>query len=321
MLYGRHNPSRIDSRRRDAAPTLKRCITPARIAALVFIGSVALSCRSRPPAAEAPAPAPPPPPPAVSAPAPVQSGTFPSSSEVACLPNPDRGPVVLRDEPSSRSSAVATLGSNGRLVKVNARSVKGDGDWVQVRYDQRSGWVDGASVVCRLTPAQAREVIAPEADAVLNALAARNMADLAKHVHPVKGLRFSPYVDVDPRRAVVLSAGELLSALNDAKPRRWGSEDGSGEPISRTFARYYERFVYDKDFAGAGEKRFNEFGKKSTTRPNLWEIYPNAIVVEAHVPGRKPEAEGMDWSSLLLVFEQHDARWYLSALVHDQWTV
>ena len=321
MLYGRHNPSRIDVRRRNVAPTLKRGVTPARMAVLLFIGCVALSCRSQPPAAEAPAPAPAPPPPAVSAPPPVQAGPSPPSPEAACLPDPDRGPLVLRDEPSSRATAVATVGSNGRLVKLNARSVKGDGDWVQVRYDQRSGWVDGDTVVCRLTPAQARQVIAPEVDAVLNALAAKNMAELATHVHPVKGLRFSPYVDVDPRRAVVLSAGELPSALDDAKRRRWGSEDGSGEPILRTFARYYERFVYDKDFAAAGEKRFNEFGKKSTTRSNLWEIYPNAIVVEAHVPGRKPEAEGMDWSSLLLVFEQHDARWYLSALVHDQWTI
>ena len=101
-----------------------------------------------------------------------------------------------------------------------------------------------------------------------------------------------------------------------------GAARTAPESRSRSsFADYYKRFVYDRDFASAPEKRINEFGRKSTTRPNIWEVYPNAIVVEAHVPGSKPESEGMDWSSLLLVFEQHDSRWYLTALVHDQWTV
>lgn len=73
-------------------------------------------------------------------------------------------------------------------------------------------------------------------------------------------------------------AAQLPKSLEDAKPRRWGSEDGSGEPISSSFADYYKRFVYDRDFASAPEKRFNEFGRKSTTRPNIWQVYSNAIV-------------------------------------------
>jgi hypothetical protein len=39
------------------------------------------------------------------------------------------------------------------------------------------------------------------------------------------------------------------------------------------------------------------------------------------VPGAKPEYAGLDWASLLLVFEQYESRWYLVALVHDQWTI
>jgi len=183
------------------------------------------------------------------------------------------------------------------------------------------GWVNGTTVICRFTPAQAAQVIGGEVEAVLGALQDRNMAELSNHVHPIKGLRFSPYMDIDVKRSVVLTAAELPAALEDARPRRWGSADGSGEAISRSFADYYKRFIYDRDFAGAREKRFNEFGKTSTTRPNIWEVYPNAIVVEAHVPGTKPESEGMDWASLLLVFEQQDSRWYLCALVHDQWTI
>ena len=240
-----------------------------------------------------------------------------------CVPAHDRTqPMVIRAEPSVKSGVVATVaGTDSGLVRLDTRTMRGDGDWIQVRYDGRVGWADGALVTCRFTPVQAKQVIAGEVEEVLNALKARNMPALSKHVHPVKGLRFSPSVDIDPKRSVVLMAAQLPTSLEDAKPRRWGSEDGSGEPISSSFADYYKRFMYDRDFASAPEKRFNEFGTKSTTRPNIWQVYPNAIVVEAHVPGTRPESEGMDWSSLLLVFEQHDSRWYLSALVHDQWMV
>lgn len=160
-----------------------------------------------------------------------------------------------------------------------------------------------------------------EAELVLKALQTRNMAELAAHVHPVKGLRFSPYIHIDPKRSVVLQASELPKALDDPTPRRWGSEDGTGDPIVRSFASYYARFVYDRDFLSASQRRVNEFGGKSTTKPNVREMYPDATVIEAHVPGAKPEYAGLDWASLLLVFEQYESRWYLVALVHDQWTI
>jgi hypothetical protein len=174
-----------------------------------------------------------------------------------------------------------------------------------------------AALAVEPTPSTA----AHEAELVLRALQTRNMTELAAHVHPVKGLRFSPYIDIDPKRSVVLQAGELPTAFEDPKPRRWGSEDGTGDPIVRSFASYFARFVYDRDFLSAPERRVNEFGGKSTTKPNVREIYPDATVIEAHVPGAKPEYGGLDWASLLLVFEQYESRWYLVALVHDQWTI
>ena len=283
-----------------------------------------LSSGSNEPVVETQATAPQAPPAAVAPAVPRSAaGDAVQSPVVRCVPATSHtGPIDIREDPSVKNTVIARVAAKApELARLDARAVKGDGDWIRVQYDERVGWVDGKTVICRLTPAQAAQVIAGEAEQVLNALRARNMPELSNHVHPVKGLRFSPYVDIDAKRSVVSSAAELVAALEDGRARRWGSEDGSGEPISRSFADYYKRFIYDRDFASAPEKRFNEFGKTSTTRPNIWEVYPNAIVVEAHVPGTKPASEGMDWASLLLVFEQHDSRWYLSALVHDQWTI
>ncbi len=147
--------------------------------------------------------------------------------------------------------------------------------------------------------------VAAEAELVLKTLHDRNMAELAAHVHPVKGLRFSPYIHIDPKRSVVLQAVDLPTALEDSRTRRWGSEDGTGDPIVRSFASYFARFVYDRDFLAAPQRRMNEFGGKSSTTPNVREIYPDAMVIEAHVPGTKREDGGLDWASLLLVFEQY----------------
>ena len=234
----------------------------------------------------------------------------------------DQDRIVVREQPSLNSNVIARVTSaDSPVIRIDARTVKGRGDWIQVRHDGGTGWAVGAEVICRLPPEAAQQVIAQEAAQVMAALDARNMTDLAAHVHPIKGVRLSPSVDVDPKRSVVLSSAEVAKALDDPRRRVWGSEDGSGDPISRSFADYYTRFIYDRNFAGESQQRFNEFGTKSTTRSNIWELYPNAIVVEYHVPGTKPESEGMDWASLLLVFEQHESRWYLSALVHDQWTI
>ena len=252
------------------------------------------------------------------------AGVAVQASVVRCVPSSGDTQIIdIREEPSVESTV-----PGGQPATVpswpgsDARTVKGDGDWIRVRYDGRVGWVDGATVICRLAPAQAAQAIAGQVDEVLSALKARNMPEPLESCSPVKGLRLSPYVDIDAKQTVVLTTTDLPAALEDGRLRRCGSEDGSGEPISRSFAEYYETVHLRSRFRQrpseavptnlAGSRRPGQTFRK---------VYPNAIVVEAHVPGTKPESEGMDWASLLLVFEQHDSRWYVSALVHDQWTI
>jgi hypothetical protein len=283
-------------------------------------GPPPVTAETKPSAAPATAPATSPTPTASPTPA-AQPAAAATAIEVACKPAPDVERLQLRAEPSAQAPVIDTPGA-ASLVRFDARSTEGGRDWIRVGAGDRTGWVDGRTVRCPFTPAQAKAIAAGEVDRVLDALAARDMAALATLVHPVKGLRLSPTVDIDPKESVVLRAPGLAAAFDDQRARRrWGAEDGSGDPIVISFRRYYERFVYDRDYRGKAERSFNEFGRKSTTRPYVREVYPHAIVVECHVPGTKPESEGQDWASLLLVFEQHDGRWYLSALVHDQWSV
>jgi hypothetical protein len=61
---------------------------------------------------------------------------------------------------------------------------------------------------------------------------------------------------------------------------------------------------------------------KGNSVDNAAQVYPDARIVEYHVPGRNPDYGGMDWRSLRLVFEEGEGgRWLLVAVIHDEWTI
>ena len=150
----------------------------------------------------------------------------------------------------------------------------------------------------------------------------RSMRTLATAVHPVKGVRFAPYDFVGEAADLHFTAGEIRRAWGSRKVRMWGAYDGSGDPIRLTFAGYFRKFVYDRDFAGVAELSFNRApAAAGATSDNSRGKYPNAAIVEAHVPGADPALDGMDWRTLRLLFEEHDGAWYLVYVIHDQWTI
>lgn len=172
-----------------------------------------------------------------------------------------------------------------------------------------------------MPPAQAKEVIADRATQAIQALKDKDMERLAALVHPEKGLSFSPYSYVDETN-LTLTREELTNAFTSTESRNWGAYDGSGDPIEMTFAAYYDRFVYNHDFAAAPEVHYNEFLGIGNTPNNSAEVYPGSISVEYHFRGFDPQYDGMDWQSLTLVFEKHtDGAWYLVHIAHGQWTI
>jgi hypothetical protein len=146
------------------------------------------------------------------------------------------------------------------------------------------------------------------------------MEVLAGMAH-TEGIRFSPYTHVDPDKDIVLTPDELRNAMEMKEPRVWGNFDGSGEPIRLSFDDYYNQFVFDHDYTMADEVSMNRVIGQGNTKNNIQEIYPGAYVVEYHFDGFDPKVEGMDWTSLRVVFVQEQEDWRLRAIVHDQWTI
>jgi hypothetical protein len=151
------------------------------------------------------------------------------------------------------------------------------------------------------------------------ALKSKNMAKLAALVHPVKGVRFSAYGYIDKDNDLIFKRSQITGLWTNRKIYRWGEYDGSGDPIKMRFAKYYAKFIYDRDFARA-DSEYNKVVQQGNTIVNIAEAYPKGKFVEYHFPD---DADGgaMNWNGLRLVFERSGKKWYLVGISHDEWTI
>ncbi len=136
-----------------------------------------------------------------------------------------------------------------------------------------------------------------------------------------KGVVFSPYATLSPKKQMRFTADEFLAAVKSNKEFKWGQYDGTGEEIKLSVAAYLKKFVTKANFSEAEAISFDAVMKRGNSINNIFDVYPNAHYVEFHFSGLDPKYEGMDWTSLRLVFERIGEEYYLIAVVQDQWTV
>jgi outer membrane murein-binding lipoprotein Lpp len=139
---------------------------------------------------------------------------------------------------------------------------------------------------------------------VVQLLDDQDMAGLAAHVHPSSGVRFSPYSYVDIPNDLVFTAGQIPTLLQDNQIYLWGAYDGTGDPIELAFTNYYNRFVYDQDYANPHMIGNNVIIGTGNTINNIDQAYPNGMFIEFHFTGFDPQYAGMDWRSLNLVYKK-----------------
>ncbi len=155
---------------------------------------------------------------------------------------------------------------------------------------------------------------------VLISLKENNTAELTKYFSN-SGVLFSPYGHIDIARSKKLTADDLLAAINKKWVLTWGSYDGTGEPIKLTVPAYFKKFVYNADYLNAEAVGYDEVLKQGNAIVNIKEIYPKHHFVDYHFSGFDQKLEGMDWTSLRLVFEKQNGDYFLVAIIHDQWTI
>jgi hypothetical protein len=154
---------------------------------------------------------------------------------------------------------------------------------------------------------------------VLAALKDQDFGTLSSLVHPVDGVRFSPYTFIQDTDQV-FSAEQIATIPADSQVYLWGEQAGSGEPINLSFMDYYARFIYDVDFVTAPEISLNHILGLGSAIDNSAEVYPGAMIVEFYFPSFDAQYGGMDWRSLRLVFTEYENSWYLVGVIHGEWT-
>jgi len=172
-----------------------------------------------------------------------------------------------------------------------------------------------------IKPEIAEKVIKETSDKLINAISTKDVETILEYVHPVKGVRFTPYTNVSVEKDVVFNIEKIKEFFNDQEVYLWGYYDGRGNEIYLTPTNYYEEFLYTEDFINAEEIGYNEVLSSGNSAENQFEVYENAIVVEYYFSGFNPEFGGADWKSIRLVFEEYEGSWKLVGIINNQWTI
>lgn len=158
------------------------------------------------------------------------------------------------------------------------------------------------------------------AELVVERLREGDYPSLAALVHPVKGVTLTPFSTVAPDCDRSMTAAQVSGLEKDEETYVWGVMDGSGAPIRATAGEYFDRFVYNADYAQAPEVAVDAVLLSGNALENVADAYPEGRFVDYTFPGLDPELGGFDWCSLKLVFEPWENDWYLVGLVHGEWT-
>ncbi|MFZ4929748.1 hypothetical protein [Chryseobacterium sp. Mn2064] len=156
-------------------------------------------------------------------------------------------------------------------------------------------------------------------DELLQALKNKDYKTFASYIHPEKGIRFSMYAFVDLKEDKHFSKAEFEQYLPTKTLFTWGAHDGSGDPYKATINDYLGKWVFSKDFT-LSQYALDTFLGGGNSLNNLKEIYPKHDFTENYSKGTEKSGE-MDWKTLRFVFEEFQGKYYLIAVVNDQWTI
>ncbi|MBE9589815.1 hypothetical protein IM753_02265 [Moraxella sp. K127] len=159
------------------------------------------------------------------------------------------------------------------------------------------------------------------AHAIKQALWQGNYHAITPHIHPKKGVRFSMYAHIDPTTDKVFSRSDFHHYLKRSRIKfTWGEQDGKGDLLITTLPDYLTNWVVRDVSLDFDSVAINEFYHGGNSLNNLKQIYHKHDFVEFGFKGSKRWGY-LDWRVLRLVFEHHQGRPYLVAIITDEWTI
>lgn len=131
------------------------------------------------------------------------------------------------------------------------------------------------------------------------------------------GVTFAPY-GYFTEDSLTFTPEEIANFYETNETYTWGNYDGSGEPIELTYADYQAEFIYNVDYQNeSDEVVYEDIESRGNSLYNFEEFFSDFRAVEFYQAGQDPSVEGLDWSSLILIFQDNKLR----GVAHGQWTI
>lgn len=179
--------------------------------------------------------------------------------------------------------------------------------------------VDSKNIDGKTQKKSKKEILKELNDQILASLKTKDYQKFATFIHPEKGVRFSMYAFIDPKKDKVFSKDDFLKYSDKPTKFTWGEKDGSGDIYIESLLLYLQNWVLKKDFSTA-EFLVNSSKAHGNSINNLSKIYPKAEFTENYLNGSE-KYSFMDWNALRFVFEELNGQYYLIAVINDQWTI
>lgn len=190
--------------------------------------------------------------------------------------------------------------------------------WVPIEADSLSGWVNSRF----LTESVSSEEFCADDDAsrlisnLQAAIAGRDSQLLTELVHPQRGLRLRLNWW---NEEILLSGDEVAQLFDQTATYDWGTEDGSGFPVSGSFSAVLLPLL-EKDFVGAPRLACDEILHGPTAGlVILPDGYEQLHYFSAYRPA--PESQEFDWGTWVIGVDRWQGQYYLSYLIHYDYEI
>ena len=224
----------------------------------------------------------------------------------------------IRAEAGADSEIIGTIPAAGQQIELLGETqLVGNSKWLKVNYYGREGWVNGTFLARQEGAVDG--VVADAALQVLNALRDGDMVRLAQWVHPEKGVAFVPATFISELNPV-FSAEETAKLWENENNYLWGIESGSGEEIQMDFRSFYEQYLFPVDFLFADAVGYDTNIMTGGAIDNSRDVFPDSKFVEYHFDGFDPDFGGLDFRTLRIVLEPIGDRYYVVAIVNNEWS-
>ena len=86
---------------------------------------------------------------------------------------------------------------------------------------------------------------------ILSVLKSKDYAKLANYIHPDKGVQFSMYAYVKPKKDKHFTKEDFNKYVATNIKFTWGEKDGTGDPLVLSIKDYLNQWVFKRDFGSS----------------------------------------------------------------------